>query len=202
MKVFAVVNVKKLARLNVLDMNTEPVGPMYILLPLLVAKFNVLAVLKYIPLAGIAEPVTLTLVAVNAPLNVAVEPLKSLLTKVTVVPSSVIALLPIVVELVNLGNVFVVPETATDVPLVPDVPVVPDEPLFPEVPEVPLVPVVPDVPDEPLVPEVPDVPEAPTKVSFVTLYVVVFVLSFMTTKTPSVFPEYVGKFDINTFDIT
>jgi hypothetical protein len=109
--------------------------------------------------------------------------------------------LPIVVELVNLGNVFVVPETATDVPLVPDVPVVPDEPLFPEVPEVPLVPVVPDVPDEPLVPEVPDVPEAPTKVSFVTLYVAVFVLSFITTKTPSVFPEYVGRFDISTFDI-
>jgi hypothetical protein len=103
---------------------------------------------------------------------------------------------------VNLGNVFVVPETATDVPLVPEVPVVPlvpEVPLEPLVPVVPLEPLVPEVPDVPLVP---DVPEAPTKVSFVTLYVVVFVLSFMTTKTPSVFPEYVGKFDINTFDIT
>jgi hypothetical protein len=97
-----------------------------------------------------------------------------------------------------------VPETDTDVPLVPEVPVVP---LVPEVPEVPVVPLVPDVPLEPLVPEVPDVPlvpdvpDSPTKVSFVTLYVVVFVLSFITTKTPSVFPEYVGRFDINTFDI-
>jgi hypothetical protein len=216
------------------------------------------------------------LVAVPIPtveLNTAVEPLKALLTNVTVVPSSVIALLPIVVELVNLGSVFVVPETATDVPLVPvvpdvpevpvvpdvpdtpdeplvpvvpevpvvpDVPDTPDEPLVPVVPEVPVVPDVPDTPDEPLVPVVPEVPvvplvpdvpdvpdeplfpeepdvplvpevplvpdvplvpEAPTKVSLVTLYVVVFVLSFITTKTPSVFPEYVGKLDINMFDI-
>jgi hypothetical protein len=92
---------------------------------------------------------------VTAPVNVAVVPLKALLTNVTVVPSSVTALLPIVVELVNLGSVFVVPETATDVPLEPLVP------LLPEVPDVPLVPELPELPDVPLLPEVPDVPDVP-----------------------------------------
>jgi hypothetical protein len=43
---------------------------MVILLPLLVAKFKVLATLKYIPLAGIALLVTLILAAVTVPLNV------------------------------------------------------------------------------------------------------------------------------------
>jgi hypothetical protein len=42
--------------------------------------------------------------------NVALVPDNALLTNVTVVPSSVIALSPIAVELVNLGRVFVVPE--------------------------------------------------------------------------------------------
>jgi hypothetical protein len=100
-------------------------------------------------------------------LNVALVPLKALPTNVTVVPSSVTALLPIVVELVNLGSVFVVPDTATDVPLeplVPDEPLLPEvplEPLVPDVPLVPLLPEVPDVPDVPLLPEVPDVPLVP-----------------------------------------
>jgi hypothetical protein len=104
---------------------------------------------------------------VTAPVNVAVVPLRARLTNVTVVPSSVTALLPIVVELVNLGSVFVVPDTATDVPLeplVPELPEVPDVPLVPELPEVPDVPLLPEVPDvplEPLVPELPDVPDVP-----------------------------------------
>jgi hypothetical protein len=73
----------------------------------------------------------------------------------------VTALLPIVVELVNLGSVFVVPETATDVPLEP---LVPDVPLLPDVPLVPLVPLVPDVPEEP------DVPELPTEATDITKF--------------------------------
>ena len=107
------------------------------------------------------------LVAVTLLLNVAVEPLRALLTNVTVVPSSVTALLPIVVELVNLANVFSEPETATDVPdepLVPLLPELPEVPLVPEVPLLPLVPdvpLVPEVPSVPLLPELPDVPDVP-----------------------------------------
>jgi hypothetical protein len=107
------------------------------------------------------------LLTVTLLLNVAVVPLKALPTNVTVVPSSVTALLPIVVELVNLGSIFVVPDTATEVPLeplvpeLPDVPLVPELPLLPEVPDVPEVPLLPDVPDVPLLPDVPDVPLVP-----------------------------------------
>jgi hypothetical protein len=107
---------------------------------------------------------------VTEPVKLALVPLSALPTNVTVVPSSVTALLPIVVELVNLGSVFVVPDTATEVPLVPELPLlpeVPDVPLVPSVPDVPLdpdvplVPLVPSVPDVPLLPEVPDVPLLP-----------------------------------------
>ena len=75
---------------------------------------------------------------------------------------------PMVVEEVNLTIVLVVPPTATDVPLVPDVPVEPDVPLVPDVPdepsvpEVPLVPVEPDVPLVPVEPVPPDVPDEPS----------------------------------------
>jgi hypothetical protein len=102
----------------------EPVVPMVILLPLLVAKFNVLVVLKYIPFAGTALLVTLTLAAVIVELNVALVPLNALLTNVTVVPSSVIALSPIALALVNLARVFVVPVPVT-VPPPPDADITP-----------------------------------------------------------------------------
>jgi hypothetical protein len=131
------------------------------------------------------------------------------------VPLSVNKLLPIVVELVNLGSVFVVPDTATEVPLepleplVPDVPLFPDVPLVPELPEVPLlpeVPEVPDVPEEPLVPEVPlvpdvpeepDVPELPTEATDITKFksVVPNTIGFevfkIKTLSPVVFPELI-----------
>ena len=49
-------------------------------------------------------PLNVALVAVTLELNVALVPLNALLTKVTVVPSSVIALFPIVLVPVNLGR--------------------------------------------------------------------------------------------------
>ncbi len=95
------------------------------------------------------------------------------------VPSSIIFEFVIPVVDANLTTLFVVPDTVTEVPLVPeeplepDVPVLPLEPLVPEEPDVPLVPEEPDVPlvpdepdvplvpDEPLEPDVPELPEEP-----------------------------------------
>jgi len=79
-------------------------------------------------------------------------------------PLSVIIESPIVVADVNLTIVSSVPDTATDVPDVPEEPDVPEDPLVPaapDVPEDPLVPAAPDVPEDPLVPAAPDVPEDP-----------------------------------------
>jgi hypothetical protein len=58
----------------------------------------------------------------------------------------------------NLPITSLVPETVTEVPLVPDDPELPDVPLLPEVP---LVPDEPDVPLDPLEPDVPEVPPEP-----------------------------------------
>ena len=79
-------------------------------------------------------------------------------------PLSVIIESPIVVADVNLTIVSSVPDTATDVPDVPEEPDVPKDPLVPaapDVPEDPLVPAAPDVPEEPDVPEAPAAPDVP-----------------------------------------
>jgi len=56
-----------------------------------------------------------------------------------VVPSSEILESPIAVEPVNLTTWFVVPPTATEVPLVPEEPLVPEVPALPELPCIPTV---------------------------------------------------------------
>jgi hypothetical protein len=87
----------------------------------LVAKSNVFAADKYIPFVGTDAPLGMKADAVAVELNDALVPDKALLTNVTVVPSSVIALSPIAVELVNLGRVFVVPVPPTGLAGIADV---------------------------------------------------------------------------------
>ena len=60
-------------------------------------------------ISGEVVPIPIYALVVTFPLNVALVPDNALLTNVTVVPSSVIALSPIVLAPVNLGRVFVVP---------------------------------------------------------------------------------------------
>ena len=96
-----------------LVIKTEPDVPMLIRFTLFVAKFNVFAAPKYIPFVGIVEPVGINADAVAVELNEALVPDNALLTKVTVVPSSVIALSPIALAPVNLGRLFVVPVPVT-----------------------------------------------------------------------------------------
>jgi hypothetical protein len=64
---------------------------------------------------------------------------------------------------------------------------------MPDDPAVPAVPAVPDVPD---VPDLPDVPEIPFSDSFLTLYVTVSPLLFITKNTPVVSPVYNGSREI------
>ena len=66
-----------LAAAAVLAIVTNPVDAMVSLLPLFVAKFNWLAAPKYIPLAGISEPVGIKADAVAVELNVALVPLNA-----------------------------------------------------------------------------------------------------------------------------
>jgi hypothetical protein len=89
-----------------------------------------------------------------------------------VVPSSVVAEFPTVDALVNLTNVLLVPDTDTDVPLVPDEPLEPEVPAVPDEPELPLVP---DEPEDPLLPLEPEDPLDPLEPDVAAVYDVPFI---------------------------